>query len=81
MASVYFGFVIWLVFFIPSGLVVREAVFIAFGQIIGENISLLVVYSVVARLLFLAGDLALYLLTVIVKKIYERSKGTLGADG
>ncbi len=71
----------WLVFFIPSGLVVREAVFIAFGQIIGENISLLVVYSVVARLLFLAGDLALYLLTVIVKRIYERSKGTLGADG
>lgn len=70
----------WLVFFLPSGLVVREAAFIAFGQIIGENISLLVVYSVVARLLFLAGDLVLYLITVISKSVYERSKGTLGAD-
>lgn len=71
----------WLAFFIPSGLVVREAVFIAFGQVIGENMSLLVVYSVVARLLLLAGDMLLYLLTVIFKRIYERSKRTLGEDG
>lgn len=70
----------WLVFILPSGLVVREAAFITFGQIIGENMSLLVVYSVVARLLFLAGDLLLYLLTVTIQRIHERSKGTLGAN-
>jgi len=58
----------WLVFFLPSGIVVREAVFIAFGQIIGENMSLLVVYSIFARLLFLAGDLLLYLLTATFKR-------------
>lgn len=70
----------WLAFFAPSGLVVREATFIAFGQIIGENMSLLVVYSVVARLLLLVGDLLLYLLIDLFRRINERSKRTLGTD-
>lgn len=68
----------WLVFFIPSGLVVREAVFIAFGQVLGENLALLVVYSVVARLLFLSGDLLLFLMTSIYKGFNGRPKTTLG---
>lgn len=71
----------WLAFFLPNGLVVREAVFIAFGKVIGENISLLVVYSVVARMLFLAGDFLLFVLVAIYKRFNERPKGTLGADG
>ena len=68
----------WLVFVLPNGLAVREAVFVAIGQITGENVSMLVVYSVAARLLFLSGDFVLYLITAISKRIYERSKGTLG---
>lgn len=71
----------WLAFFLPNGLVVREAVFIAFGKIIGENISLLVVYSVVARMLFLAGDLLLFVIVAIYKRFDERSKSTLGSNG
>lgn len=71
----------WLAFFLPNGLVVREAVFIAFGKIIGENISLLVVYSVVARMLLLAGDFLLFVIVAIYKSLHERSKGTLGTNG
>lgn len=72
------SFVGILVFFLPSGLVAREAAFIAFGRVLGENMSLLVIYSVVVRLIFLAGDFLLFVLTFIYKGRHGKTKEALG---
>lgn len=70
----------WLIFVLPNGLIAREAAFITFGQTVGTDMALLVVYSILVRLLFVAGDLLLYLLITVFEKTYGRSKRALGAD-
>lgn len=67
-----------LVFFLPSGLIARETAFVAFGRALGENTSLLLVYGIVARLIFIAGDFLLFLIVLLTKKINGRAKEALG---
>lgn len=69
------GFV---VFFLPSGLIAREAAFIAFGRALGDAMTTLLTYSVVIRLLFLLGDFLLVVLTYLFKGQHGRSKKVLG---
>jgi uncharacterized membrane protein YbhN (UPF0104 family) len=53
-----------LVFILPNGLIAREAVFIALGRYFGEDTSFLLVYSLLARFLYLMGDITIYLVTL-----------------
>lgn len=69
------GFV---VFFLPSGLIAREAAFIAFGRALGDSMTTLLTYSVIVRLVFLLGDFLLVVLTFVFKGQNGRSKKVLG---
>ena len=57
-----------LVFVVPNGLVVRESIFVGVGQYLGNDLSFLVVFGILLRLLFVAADILLYVVTWIFAK-------------
>jgi len=73
------SFIGMLAFIIPSGWLVREASFIWIGGVVGLSQNLLLVYSVIARVLFIVGDLLWALITATlykIKKSGEKSEST-----
>jgi len=63
-----------LAFIMPSGMVVREAAFIWLGQFAGLELELLLIYSVVARLVFVVADIIFALVMLLPIANLRREK-------
>lgn len=70
-----------LIFFLPNGLVAREAFFIAISQYLKSGTSFLLVCGLTIRFLYTAGDLVVFCIIFVIERMNQRdgrSKTTLG---